>query len=143
VVVGVPGRERDHGAGCEAVTPLEQEILRRNALLRAWREVGGVPVVGGWQWTHDPCFHGYYPVYSRDPRETGCLYYVLTCLDCERGTYSHILSHNHRRRPRRSMNYREREATILAFCEHLEPLLGPLPPEVLAFAELTLMESTL
>jgi hypothetical protein len=116
------------------VTPLELEILRRNALLRAWREVGGVPrFEGKWSpslWTDRQVFLGLY------------------CEPCKCSVGGNVHAGEHwtpgyTRGRLKCVERREAERAKRLGCPHLAPLLSPPPPEVLAFAELTLMESTL
>jgi hypothetical protein len=114
------------------MTSLESAIARRNARLRAWRWVGGVPVEGGWRLSSV----GY-------PR------IVLCCLTCGRQV----------ERITRPEGMRDTEIlavlcvmhgmpALLAraevwpplICPHLAPLLSPEdPPEVEAAAELELL----
>jgi hypothetical protein len=113
------------------MTALELEIMRRNALLSAWREVG-VPVEPApWLRNRGPWHLG-----GADRRVQ---YFDLRCTACGDNTAT---VRGWRETAEETQQRVIREA-IESGCHHLTPLLSPPPPEVLALASLLMLEARL
>lgn len=111
---------------------LELEIVRRNALLSAWREVGGVPVEGGWE------------VGAEDYE--GMLRWGVRCAVCGGIRWESLRSQEAEELERWSLEWSERTMITRLVdrgCPHLTPLLSPPPESVLALAALLVLEARL
>jgi hypothetical protein len=121
------------------MTKLELEIKRRNALLTAWREAGVARVEGEWRMSTLAVPEGLWVSFS------------LLCRACPKPLRALAQEWvGARRQPpsiARALGREERGAVRrlrkVSRCPHVLPLLSLPPPEVLALAELLLLEARL
>lgn len=117
------------------MSPLEREIARRNARLRAYRDGRGVPVLGGWRWEQD----SHHPVW-----DLSTLLLTLQCGECGCADWRYCPDRENYGIDSATWTPVALEAHLLRqLCSHLAPLLGPDDSDILALLELELLEGAL
>jgi hypothetical protein len=118
------------------MTTFELEVFRRNARLRAWRSLLGLPLEGGWR--------AYYRTTGTPPHWRADL--DVRCSACPDASHSSSRGESFLFLSAGSLAaglveaerdaWQEIAGEKVGSCPHLVPLLGPEPPEVAALAEL-------